>query len=119
MISDYLPITDEMNTQTHAEPQATAGPWFDYPHSTDQIMVVGDGNDAVAHICLSGRHAVDVANARLIASAPELLAALKRAIGNHEIRGDIADRLGFPKPIGETWVSQARAAIAKAEGRTL
>ena len=73
-------------------------------------MVVGDGNDAVAHICLSGRHAVDVANARLIAAAPELLAALKELAKYWEC--------GTSVSAGSLVALDALAAIARAESRT-
>lgn len=51
------------------------------------------------------------ANARLIAAAPELLAALTIAVN----RIEIANRDG--DPILSAWLPAARAAIAKAEGR--
>lgn len=49
------------------------------------------------------------ANARLIASAPDLLQALKASVKSAEHYG--AD------PYQEPWLIDARAAIAKAEGR--
>lgn len=52
------------------------------------------------------------ANARLIASAPDLLAALKEALAVHG--GDL--RFG-PDEDEQSWCAQARAAIAKAEGK--
>jgi hypothetical protein len=49
------------------------------------------------------------ANAHLIAAAPELLAALKALM-------DIRSKCFIPND-GDWWDEQARAAIAKAEGR--
>ena len=54
---------------------------------------------------------IEAANARLIASAPELLEALKKIVAWHDC---------FPPTSGEEdlpIISQARAAIAQAEGR--
>jgi hypothetical protein len=52
------------------------------------------------------------ANARLIAAAPELLAALRRTIGELEYA---AEKL--PHSNAREALSMARAAIAKAEGK--
>lgn len=46
------------------------------------------------------------ANAKLIAAAPELLTTLKKAVDAHDYDGR------------EGWVADAKAAIAKAEGRS-
>lgn len=58
----------------------------------------------------------DMANARLIAAAPELLEALKAIEG--EWRGELPDTFKTPPPerIGVLW-EKARIAIAKAEGK--
>ncbi len=53
-------------------------------------------------------------NARLIAAAPELLAALKRVISDPEITGVLQRHYLYEVP--RAFV-QARAAIAKAEAR--
>jgi hypothetical protein len=52
------------------------------------------------------------ANARLIAAAPDLLAALEDALSIFEF-GDDDETVLAPK-----WVARARAAIAKAEGHS-
>jgi len=88
--------------------QHTPGPWAietdrDAGHSNHQrhhiFAIVGGGNRLA--VCCYKQN--EEANARLIAAAPDLLEALKEAL---EI-GDL-----------EGWCIRARAAIAKAEGRS-
>lgn len=59
------------------------------------------------------------ANAQYIIRAcnafPDLLAALESAVAQHQIRCDIAIRLGQQPPNSERWVLSARAAIAAAK----
>lgn len=67
-------------------------------------------------------HETAYANARLIASAPDLLAVLKRVLGNTERAEDECRLDGFGYCYTHTsafpcLVEQMRAAIAKAEGR--
>jgi hypothetical protein len=50
---------------------------------------------------------VDIANARLIAAAPDLLFCCKKLLSAYEKRESISDG----------WVSEIRSAIAKAEGK--
>ena len=52
------------------------------------------------------------ANARLIAAAPDLLAALEKAVGHY---GKPGGPWNVPSEPG-TWIADARAAIAKAKG---
>lgn len=87
--------------------QHTPGPWrfSTHPH---------DGNYMRIH-CSSDPHEGDnlrgycgEANARLIAAAPELLEALERLIASGDVR-DAAEKGA---------ITQARAAIAKATGKT-
>ena len=67
-----------------------------------------------------GPHKQDlIANARLIAAAPDLLEALKRMASIIDKMGDMPDGLIHPSPWQtlkcEEALTQARAAIAKAE----
>lgn len=96
-----------MPAQTPRKPAAahTAGPW----RATEPCPVSGwvdivSGEDTGVYVPPLGstRHDNAVANARLIAAAPEMLEALKRLC-----LGDGAD---------DDWKA-AEAAIAKAEGR--
>lgn len=86
----------------------TPGPWHFDGHQYDHIVWSSDRN----RVCFLTSTGPTEANARLIAAAPDLLAALK----------DMVD--GAPLECGEPdcpdcgpWRT-ARAAIAKAEGRT-
>jgi hypothetical protein len=85
-----------MNTKKH-----TDGPWHitkeNRIHTMATFITVRDSHEGV----IAGTHVNDEANARLISAAPDLLAALKKAIA-HPISGD--------------WYEEAAAAIAKAEG---
>ncbi len=58
-----------------------------------------------------GCHALSIANARLIAAAPDLLAACQRTVRMLEQQQDGSD------PVLVSTLRQVRAAIAKAEGR--
>ena len=93
--------------------QHTPGPW------TERGMLVHDQNDEfVAEVLYTGPNGVSEANARLIAAAPDLLAAANRALqyiyvcamheqnAGRKVTSDIAKRdLAF-----------VQAAISKAEG---
>lgn len=62
-------------------------------------------------------HGTVAANARLIAAAPELLAALKEANRLYTISALLSQPVdGEGLPVGE-WINSVRAIIAKAEGR--
>lgn len=58
------------------------------------------------------------ANARLMAAAPELLGALKRLVSiNQEHNEAILAITGRPPAWNDSYLNEARAAIAKAEGQ--
>ena len=84
------------------ETSYTPGPWEVFDSHTGIYILDSAEQSAVCKIewCLE-----DEANARLIASAPDLLAVLKRLCSK---AGACCD--------GGTW-REARAVIAKAEGR--
>jgi hypothetical protein len=85
--------------------QHTAGPWSvgETRHKYD-LIIRNSENDPVASVFLAGYGPqTGAANARLIAAAPEMLAALKAA-------QEILERNGIVR-------SEVEAAIAKAEGR--
>jgi hypothetical protein len=84
----------------------TPGPWHVEPDEY-QWLVISDCN--YRYVALVGdkdRFADDAANARLIAAAPDLLAACERALGWFE--GDYG--VNHPETV------ELRAAIAKATG---
>ena len=92
----------------------TEGPWVIVARGTDMNPSWTVGTfDAYVAGTLGGN---DEANAHLIAAAPELLEALKALVGlaNETIDG-LGHRYSFDynSPLGK----QARAALAKAEGR--
>jgi hypothetical protein len=106
------------------EAKHTPGPW-----NTDEQVIFASSGEAVASTWKFGQfdvggrgsHAEADANARLIAAAPELLAALKSALswitvltetspGNAEDMRDMEHKRDY---LG----AELRAAIAKAEGR--
>jgi hypothetical protein len=91
------------------ESKHTPGPWI-VGRGADGLPIIHTAPDTVspsgqgvAHICKRAMCQDHEANARLIAAAPDLLEALRALLW---------------KPDG--WVEQenARAALAKAEGRT-
>jgi hypothetical protein len=108
---------------THPEQTAahTPGPWSwkiepqAYPESDDAdlpaVVRSANGKEVVTiyeRYCTDGDYE---ANARLIAAAPDLLDALKRLESTARILPESMDEPGSA-------MSQARAAISRAEGRT-
>lgn len=106
-----------------AELKSTPGPWFvddvtnmpvvyvtthAPPYSTDD-----DGYSALDEIAVLYGDEVRIANARLIAAAPELLAALQNLVPRFERACAYAEN--DPETIALS-VADARAAIAKATG---
>ena len=92
----------------------TPGPWESYPHSTEPITtIIGNRTDGIAKVLASGNRELDTANARLIAAAPELLAALRNVTDSMLA----SRRLGRGLEVPTQFIDDARVAIAKAEGR--
>lgn len=87
----------------------TPGPWKVDNRSKSELRVITDYPDEtfIADLCLSGAPEDEIeqvrANARLIAAAPELLAALKQLVNDN---------------LNQANCDIAEAAIAKAEGRS-
>ena len=93
----------------------TPGPWFYDTGKTEALIVEEDGA-TVAEIRTTYQttaHRSLEANARLMAAAPDLLAALKKIMLEHDAL-QMAD-----KKTGDRWpaATLARAAIKKAEGK--
>ena len=88
----------------------TAGLWTPIPgHLHNPIRVAAESGRAVAFVeRVFGKPVEGPANARLIAAAPELLAALRYFLQAWNDGGNIALAMT---------VDEAEAAIAKAEGR--
>jgi hypothetical protein len=101
----------------------TTGPWCDDTGSAiGARAVVGDGQQLAALVYGRTRDE-QVANARLISAAPDLLEALKTCVAvmdSDEMLGVWsflhANRYQWTGPVAD--MNQARAAIAKAEGQT-
>lgn len=94
----------------------TPGPWLCYAQTRGFAVESFDSNGHNPGICdvngaderkAEGRE-INYANARLIAAAPELLAALERVLECH--------RLKISLDTNAAALEQARAAIAKAKG---
>lgn len=96
-----------MNEKNNAGAQHTPGPW----RLANGVQIRSD-KDQIAKVWMM-RNGEGVANARLIAAAPELLATLEETL--EEGLGWCDDSTGCD---GSTlgWVQRARAAIAKARG---
>jgi len=90
-----------------ADPKHTPGPWTVIENSSGKHLVCADHPQA-AHFDIALTSGPDsVANARLIAAAPELLEACQRYIAEREEIGLSCDSAA---------VRGIRAAIAKATG---
>ena len=80
----------------------TPGPWrVDHGSMLDGVNVITPRNEWICYLGMASRPDV-VADANLIAAAPELLEALEDAVRDSESPGQ--------------WLDEARAAIAKARG---
>jgi hypothetical protein len=86
----------------------TPGPWVadEYPHGDVWHIRYGKRGNWLAEVMTDGDHKGAAADARLIASAPDLLEALQSLVANLA-EGDF---------ISETRIDAARAAIARATG---
>jgi hypothetical protein len=102
-----------------SEQKFTPGPWVNH----GRITQPGIPHSAVAAEMLIARvyskHFGDseqeIANANLIAAAPELLEALKAVLKDEEWNAAMADEV---TPGARDNIRKARAAIAKAEGQS-
>lgn len=88
--------------------QHTPGPWVVNPIQPNQIATADAKQEIARATVLNDQHET-IANARLIAAAPDLLDALKLCEGN--IDSLLAS--AHPRVFGE-WLAVVRAAIAKA-----
>ncbi len=84
----------------------TAGPWT----ADLDGEIIGPGGQSIAMVLLNEQGA---ANARLIAAAPELVAALRELI----VASDAYDESAAADRRIKTALDRARAILAKAEGR--
>lgn len=99
-------MTNHPNRSKQQQAKHTPGPWHLIKNGPATSSVSASGQWIAT---LSTRNNIERANARLIAAAPELLAALKYMVAAQAMRWDAADR--------RVSLEQASAAIAKAEGR--
>ena len=110
-----------MSTSQNHSAKHTPGTWTAnraYFYGHDAFIVCGTVGDTSPFLCRLTDDTPDFeANARLIAAAPELLAALDRAsLAIRDLSKQLAD-LGVEPSEGWRAFRAARAAIAKAEGR--
>ncbi len=91
--------------------QHTPGPWHTVDHKSGTFEILGDDTYPVLRI--RGGMTPTNSNARLIAAAPDLLAALNGLLyGIIPTEDSQADA-----EVKAYWCAQARAAIAKATGQ--
>jgi hypothetical protein len=105
----------------------TPGPWTldkatgKFGHKTNDIVapLEGDPHFSQQIVCVMGTDVDDMeANARLIAAAPELLAALKEAHNILTATSLLVKSEQFNSYLRDEFLPRVRAAIAKAEGRS-
>lgn len=101
--------------------QHTPGPWQAIISGVTRAISTTNGAPKQATICrlftecASFAPGEPEANARLIAAAPELLAALESALASIEGQAELLRHCGAAYGIGAT-LAQSRAAIARATG---
>lgn len=93
----------------------TWGPWFEFADQGDTIAIMPAGRQG--DVCLFAKPYPSRANARLIAAAPDLLAALSTFLTEYVRLVESGDA-GFWDAEKEPKVIAARAAIAKAKGQS-
>jgi hypothetical protein len=104
----------------------TPGPWM-YDHVDGVVFALQDNGERDVDVCTmpveeaeTSRECVIHADARLIAAAPELLEALRETL--NVVEGETCGECGVECETcecdGSAWWRRARAAIAKAEGRS-
>jgi hypothetical protein len=116
---NFMKTPNTNNGRGDSAAQHTPGPWEVFPAYTGTSRFPvginhGDGSSSI-FAEVNGRGGVDgqnMADARLIAAAPDLLAALQRALPLIE-KCERESGSG----LGELYAKAARVAIAKAEGR--
>lgn len=91
----------------------TPGPWHVYNVQTDPFARVGTYKHAICTMAPSGNVYADAANARLIAAAPELLAALEAFMGADD-KMQVA--IGGNPIYVDRFLARVRALLAKAKG---
>lgn len=114
--SDPRATAESQAPASSIRPRFTPGPWF---NGSDPHIVFADAGNPMQRIAkvtefMPEFHDESVANARLIAAAPELLEALERivAVLDRQLSSPLAAERSSP-------VGEARAAIAKATGSVL
>lgn len=90
------------------EARHTEGPW--HAMACDDGFWIGNDNENAAFVPGFTDHPLNQANASLVAAAPEMLAALRRAESHFRI---LAPKFDEPGSI----MADMHSAIAKAEGR--
>lgn len=108
------------------KPEHTPGPWYVVPTLTGALSINKDKKVPIATVGGASWHLgaeMCEANARLIAAAPDLLAALKECLEWCADDGDLGEndtkaRLTIWKDVMECRAKMLRAAIAKAEGKS-
>lgn len=94
------------------------GPWvaIDTDGEHHAIVAPDADQDHFTVICIGPDDATENANARLIAAAPDLLAALETMLGEHELLTSLRRASGLPPALTNMTIDAAHAAIAKAKG---
>lgn len=100
----------------------TPGPWTHCAPTSDTAntdhLVLGRNDHLVAGVIDDAPPDEVEANARLIAAAPDMLAALKATAGNIRSLGPAGALSHVPFAPYQEWLAVVDAAIAKAEGRS-
>lgn len=109
--SEDNPLLHSTPEDAGRRPRHTPGPWRvgNVDRTTPTVLSGGRLIAEVHDLCIPSEHADDVANAHLIAAAPDLLEACLHALSTVKRW----DKTGIPQP---TLLRSLRDAIAKAEG---
>lgn len=104
-----------MKTETPA--QHTPGPWHQHTDGSKIYASVRSAKGQIVADCGSRSDQIAQANARLIAAAPELLAALESVLGLIPDGDMDSHAIACPGKDDGCGICFARAALAKATGR--
>lgn len=97
--------------------KTTKGPWWRFGGAGDGYGIASKDGEVIGQSFMNGLE--NEANARLIASAPDLLEACRHAAQSihHPACKCKEDYAGQPERYCTCHVQKARAAVARAEGR--
>ena len=99
---------------TESKQAPTPGPWTIDPEGEVVVSIEGADGSVICDVHGASNDPLCYANARLIAAAPDLLAALELGIGAVGLLARKEDLEKYPQILA--WIEQATIALSKSRG---